>query len=570
MASALAMFGKRSRAYKEEELSPRTRFRSNLEDLFLNNDISGARAQNLFADGAAAGHTDMRKLAKAGNKGQSTSHINRDLLRTMLKGCKWPDPYMVEVPVWCTKTQSMKTAQIAILLPHEIISAICARCNLQAFVQEGGYSQEALMHLNHVKTQAGIAELLGVGLWLDGTPCNWDRTKSVETVAMSFPGQVGHLSNIRIPLTAIMKHHMLKRQTMDAILAVVAWSMQCAFSGIMPACRHDSSLWKQSDTKRAKLSSKPVGVQSILVETRADWQCLKLTFGFPGWKEKRGCCFRCNIKPDEVSNAGAGASWRLPARRHTHWSLMEQLVSDGQKISPIFSCPFMSSMQMAIDWLHCCDLGVAQDFLGNFFIYILPMMPGTNNDQRVRSLFLRMQAFYVRTNVDSRLDDLTYAMLRKAANKSPKLRSKAGETRCLVPFAAELATLLLTDATDVFQSTVKECAGLLDKAYQCLSRSSFSHEGLSQSCRRFCVMYSALQAASPEGNWTVKPKFHLWQELCEQSTSCPATCWTYRDEDFGGSVAKLAHRRGGASVPGACSLQVLQKFRARHGLPFVE
>lgn len=563
------MFGKRSRGYQADELSPRTRFRANLEDLFLNNEVSGLRARDYFADGEAAGNVNFRRLARAGASGQAPNHIHRDLLRTILKGCQWPKPYIFEIPVWSAKEQKMKTSKLAMLLPHELIRAICGKGDLATIFQTDGLSQDALHHLNEVQTKSGTAQLLGLGIWMDGTPCNWDRTKSVETVAMSLPGQVGQLANMRLPLTAIMKHHMVKRQTIDAILLVVAWSMQCAFQGTMPSSRHDGSAWHQSDSKRSKLASKTIGCQSVLVEVRADWACLKQTFGFPGWRETRGCCFRCDIKPAEVSDASSWASWRSPARRHTHWSLMQQIVNQGQKISPLFSCPFMSSMQMAIDWLHCCDLGVAQDFLGNFFIYILTFLPGTNNDQRVAALFLRMQSFYTRTKAESRLDDLSYAMLRKAGSAAPKLRSKAGESRCLVPFAAELARELLTDATDTMQQTVKECAVLLNRCYSCLTRATYVHELLQQSSRKFCTLYAALAAAS-DNLWTVKPKFHLWQELCEESTSCPATCWTYRDEDFGGSMAKLAHSRGGPSVAGACSFMVLQKFRARHSLPALE
>ena len=83
----------------------------------------------------------------------------------------------------------MKTSKLAMLLPHELIRAICGKGDLATIFQTDGLSQDALHHLNEVQTKSGTAQLLGLGIWTDETPCNWDRTKSVETVAMSFPVQ---------------------------------------------------------------------------------------------------------------------------------------------------------------------------------------------------------------------------------------------------------------------------------------------------------------------------------------------------------------------------------------------
>ena len=464
---------------------------------------------------------------------------------------------------------SEKMVTVPMLLPHELIRCIVIRGNKNKILEEQGYSADALKHLNETKAKLGVTELLGLGLWLDGTPCNWDRTKSVETVAMSFPGQTGELGNIRLPIAAMMKHHLIKRASIDALLEVVAWSLKCCIEEVMPHSRHDGQPWLKSDLQRSRLQGKSIGLKAIMTEVRADWQCLKLTFGFPGWRENRGCCFRCKVVPANIRQCSRNAGWRAPNMRHTHWSLMAKMAEEKQKKSPVFSCPFLTAHQMVIDWLHCCDLGVAQDFLGNLFLHLLPLFPGNSNDARVKELYLTIVDFYSRSNSESKLDDLTFTMIRKSASSCPKLRSKAGESRALVPFAAEIAQTMLT-GPDSMTSTIKECAILLNECYNCLTRASFSHEALQTSCRKFCILYCALGDYVGDGySWQFKPKFHLWQELCEESTSCPASCWTYRDEDFGGSVAKLAHRRGGQATAATAGLLVLQKFRARRSLPRV-
>ena len=60
-----------------------------------------------------------------------------------------------------------------------------------------------------------------------------------------------------------------------------------------------------------------------------------------------------------------------------------------------------------IDWLHACDLGVAQDFLGNLIYFLLDRFPGASKDKRLSSVFRSMQSFYRRSSVDNRLDTLT-------------------------------------------------------------------------------------------------------------------------------------------------------------------
>ena len=40
-------------------------------------------------------------------------------------------------------------------------------------------------------------------------------------------------------------------------------------------------------------------------------------------------------------------------------------ITEGKQISALFSAPGLQIDCFVIDWLHACDLGVAQDFLGN-------------------------------------------------------------------------------------------------------------------------------------------------------------------------------------------------------------
>jgi len=342
--------------------------------------------------------------------------------------------------------------------------------------------------------------------------------------------------------------------------------MQCLLAGRCPSSRHDGSAWKKSDKARKNLASQEIAVRGAIVEVRADWQCLKSVFRFPGWQETTGCCYRCNIVPREVADCDSSASWRKADRRHSHWTLLQKMQQEGQGISTLFSCPYLTTMQFAIDWLHACDLGVGQDFLGNFFWYILRKFPAANSKLRIRALFLRLRAFYDRTNATSRLDNLSSTMIRKTAQSCPKLRSKAAEARCLIPLAQELAEELLNTA-DSFEATLLQCCREINTCYNMLSRAKFKPQILQAASTKFCILYKALGVAAGDPNlWRLKPKFHIWLEACMEG-SCPSTMWTYRDEDFGGSVASLARCRGGPKSAGLTAQTVLVKFISRHNVP---
>jgi hypothetical protein len=88
------------------------------------------------------------------------------------------------------------------------------------------------------------------------------------------------------------------------------------------------------------------------------------------------------------------------------------------------------------------------------------------------------------------------------------------------------------------------------------------------SSRKFALLMVALEAASPDKLFHCRPKLRLMQEPCEVLDANPSKYWNYRDEDFGGTVAALAKRRGGShNVSAASSKGLLVKFLANHQIP---
>jgi hypothetical protein len=557
------MYSKRQLPSDLGNVEPGKRFRNNIADLFLSNDISAKRTQTIFSDAEIAGTAHVKQLAKPGSRG-TNRNIHRDLLRKLSKNNKgWPPLYNARVRVFDPKKQKEVKTWLSFSLPHELLGAILSKSDATLFYNKDNWNDNIKHHMEFACAELGVQQLIPLGLWGDGCPCNWDRSQSIEVFTMNFPGLSGDHGNIRLPITAINKKFCVTHNTFDDILAIVAWSLRFCALGKYPSSRHSGAAFRPSDNFRRRRAGKDLGGQAVLAEIRGDWAFLKDCFRMPGWNEKSGCCWRCRVRPDEIRNASSAAPWR--SERLSHWDLMQMMIAKGHGICPLFSAPCIRSWIFQIDWLHTVDLGVAQDFLGNLFKLCLPKMDGRNLKARCANLFLLIQEYYRRKGVENKLDNLTLTMIY-TAKKAPKLKTKGAETRGLIDFAVELSNTFLAD-NNVVEHTAKHAAIALSRCYQCLSSSSHNHELLASSCKQFCLLYVALEATAIGKLWRVKPKLHLFQELCEMSTSRPVTCWTYRDEDFGGTMSRMSRRRGGRNSPYSTARSLLLKFVARHGVP---
>lgn len=202
------------------------------------------------------------------------------------------------------------------------------------------------------------------------------------------------------------------------------------------------------------------------------------------------------------------------------------------------------------------------DFLGNFFHHVSELFPQSNQAERYRALSGELLAFYDEFEVSDKLDCLTPNMIENKTGY--KIRCSAAKCRALVPFAWKLAQEMLSEE-DPVQSAIRQCAYHLHMVYSALSSATVSpSEIMREHSTKFALLYVSLhdilnvQGENPKV-WRIKPKLHLFLHVCSEG-SIPARTWTYRDEDFGGSVAKAARRRGGLLRPQATSSKVLWCF----------
>ena len=303
---------------------------------------------------------------------------------------------------------------LPMLPPHELVRVLHQNADHpERLLSQENLGAESRRNLARAaqEIKAHPGQLIGLGLWGDGVPCNWDRSQSIECFTMSLPGIDGEWENMRMPIWATNKKFLVRHNTFDDVLTVVTWSLRCLAIGVMPSKRHDLSAWLPTDGLRSKQAKTPLPVKAVLCEVRGDWAFMKQCFRLPQSNEIKGCCWRCRVTPDGIRDASAGAPWRK--QRLDHWDLIKRIHEDNANCSPLMGAPGLRSQCFAMDWLHVADLGITCNFLGGLFKLLLRKMEGRNESDRCSQLFLRMQQFYKENKTESRLD-------KKAPSSEPK------------------------------------------------------------------------------------------------------------------------------------------------------
>ena len=152
----------------------------------------------------------------------------------------------------------------------------------------------SLAHLQHCESEA-LCELLGIGIWGDGAPTQWDRSESIDVISMSLPGSLEYRS-LRIPLV-VLPHSRVCSETWVDFFKIIKWSLVILATGRWPSKRHDGTAWETTDSCR--VTARPL-LRGALVESRQDWKFAAEVFGFPAHNTGDGCCWECKCTPEEV------------------------------------------------------------------------------------------------------------------------------------------------------------------------------------------------------------------------------------------------------------------------------
>ena len=294
---SLAMLSKHSLPYDAQRLTAEHRLRADIEDLASANLISANRCQRLLQQAAEAGLSELRsRKPTPSSKNAATAFKRRKLTKSF-----WPDVYVFKAPVWDRKQQATVTEDLAMWLPLDLLEMIWDLGLPEIILQTDHMDAQTKEHLDALKTELGLPDLLGFGLHGDGVPNNYDRTESCHVLSINLPGVGGQFARLRIPI-CVLPSSKISDATMDAILEVVAWSLRHLQGGFHPVCRHDGTAWDQKTDKSRSQRHGPLGFHASLVEVRGDWDFYSKVFHFPYHSELEGVCWMCSCKRCQVTS----------------------------------------------------------------------------------------------------------------------------------------------------------------------------------------------------------------------------------------------------------------------------
>ena len=504
---------------------------------------------------AGAGH--LKDLAKDPDEAQN--NLARDLLRKAVRHSRWPGLYLADIPMMNPSNNKAYVTKLSFLLPHESI--------------------HALLKVNRAQDlQSGL------------TPQFFQQRPDLECLTLSVLG----LKDFRLPICCFPKRYMHKPKTYDSIFRIIAWSMRCLLTNVLPTAPHDGNASEASDAYRQRLlrGGSAVGCTAVIAEFRGDWSMFKEVLDVPSWSSTY-ICWLCQARKTDCKNAQATATWRclcqevfchilflvsftcrllyvlkdiylyicveivLPdinafirQQRLSHMDFLLRQRRDGRRISTFFSIPGCLSDTIKRDWLHVADLGVSQDWSGSFLYFIMEAkLPGSSRLDKCASLFA------------------------KGKRKSPKLRAKGGKMMELIDWILEVAEEHLMDRFSLEEDCVLQGCRRLAALYQLLRTENWNAREFQKHSMEFVLCFGALEDHFAEQRpgtklFRVKPKAHLLQELALTGNN-PSKQWTFRDEAFGHSFALLAKRRGGTFSAKAVSRAVLLRFLAGNPAPMI-
>ena len=246
----------------------------------------------------------------------------------------------------------------------------------------------------------------------------------------------------------------------------------------------------------------------------------------------------------------------------THGECIHRIMQNRGTVCPLLLAPWVTTKIFRMDWLHVSDIGITADFVGIFFHEVLLLVPGDNKKQKCAKIFDEMMAYYKEHDISDRFDCLLPTFF-EPKDGPYKMKGGAAKIRALVPFVWQLAQEML-DVSVPKYCALRQAAFHLNEVYSALS------EGHPDPCAamkehgmKFAIQYVALHDhlhPADDLAFRLKPKLHLFLHITSDN-SIPRLTWTYRDEDFGGSVARMARRRGNILKCSSTSGTCLAKFK---------
>ena len=289
------------------------------------------------------------------------------------------------------------------------------------------------------------------------------------------------------------------------------WSFHALAHGVFPLVgprklSHGGHVMQRLKGRR---ELEPIGCRGLLMQCRGDWAWQKWIFDWPAWNAGR-ICWRCLADNHTLNwrDCSAEAAWR--ATKMDHQDYMAVACVANAKLSPLIGFPGFKMEYIVIDVLHCCDLGITQDAIGNALAeWLREIKKATrcNKPSAISLLNDRLKQYRKIFRPATAINRITAEMIQQKG-KEPKLKAKGAETRHHVRFAVELCLEMLGLGDDARSQVRYRFLSALDEFYHAMCASPFDPVEARRAAQEHVACYINL-------GWTLKPKHHVFLHLGE-------------------------------------------------------
>ena len=260
---------------------------------------------------------------------------------------------------------------------------------------------------------------------------------------------------------------------------------------------------------------------------------------------------------------------------------IQDCVNRRHQPSSLFEAPGFQLDFVAMDSMHCGDLGVFQDAIGGLlFLEISRRGYHRNFAQGVRWLNSQLREYYGANPALSKIH-LTVSMLRPRETAHPTLKSKAAECRHLSGFAVSIAhrhlsrqfvfrNRRLAPYSAEYRTLAVVMAESLHQYHELCAALPFDQVGCRDAMLRFLKAMLDLRALFRRNlaaelhdsqPFPFKVKGHMLEHMANERLATfgsPKAFWCYADEDFVGLITRIAV---GTKHPKTLEKVLLQKYQ---------
>ena len=477
-------------------------------------------------------------------------NAHRDLVQILSKRHRavLPPLFYANVPAWDKHRGVAVEMSVPFCLPHEWLHHLSAE-GPASWCQAPTEIKEQVAEWKHrVRLSEDGPPVAPLSVWGDTAPFH-----NVDSVMLLLWGSLSSEHWRRWWICLLAKSQLCQCgcsgiHTMDSIWEIIGWSLRSLVAGVFPS--HDHLGNELQNEWRKSRAGQPLRLRGAMLQFRGDWPWLSHVVQV-STHGSTAACFLCRGSMDPegdvpLTDPSSGAKWR------------DQILPASVWIQERFRDGFHG---IVLDWMHMCDLGVAQACIGNILWEVFLRLGGQISQEN--PTMTRIMNYLADAAHDMGcpmpFSRLTLGMIR-GSDLRPRLKAKAAKTRALVPILLRMLAMHFPPEGDR-QLRVYKCLEYLSKAYHELEHWTAGSAGrLEGFVRRHILLYHSLAVGSVRANprflcWRWDPKHHMILHLASEQArrmGNPRNWWCYMDEGSIGIAVRIAESSHPSTLAASC------------------